>query len=108
MKNLGDAVAGARDPDRVALIDAADPAAPREWTFAQLDRAAAAVARGLLARGAKRGDRVAILAANRAEYLTVFLGAMRAGLVAVPINFKLPRSTSSAPNTRGYSRSPSG
>jgi long-chain acyl-CoA synthetase len=89
-RNLGDAVVGASDPTRVALIDLADPARPCEWTFDDFDRTTAAVARRLVARGAKRGDRVAILAANHAEYLAVFLGAMRAGLVAVPVNVKLP------------------
>jgi len=89
-RNLGDVVADAPRPDRTALIDLSEPAKPRAWSFAGLDRAAAAVAGGLLARGGKRGDRVAVLAANRAEYLTVFLGAMRAGMIAVPVNTKLP------------------
>jgi len=89
-RNLGVVATGAPDPDRVALIDLADPAAPREWSFGALDRMSAGVAGGLLARGGKRGDRVAILSANRGEYLAVFLGAMRAGLVAVPVNVKLP------------------
>jgi acyl-CoA synthetase (AMP-forming)/AMP-acid ligase II len=89
-QNLGDVVAGAPAPDRIALIDLHDPAGPRQWSFEALDRAAAAVARGLLAHGGRRGDRVAILAANRAEYLTTFLGTLRAGLVAVPVNLKLP------------------
>ena len=30
------------------------------------------------------------MAANRMEYLTAYFGIMRAGMIAVPINFKLP------------------
>jgi acyl-CoA synthetase (AMP-forming)/AMP-acid ligase II len=91
--NLGDLVNRHADPTHTALIDLWQAASPRHYTHADLDHAANAVARGLLARGYRRGARIAILAANRAEYLTTYFGTMRAGMVAVPVNFKLPRDT---------------
>lgn len=76
--------------DSVALIDCRDWEHPREWTHRELHAAANAAARGLLARGLKRGDAVALLSANRAEYLIAYMGALRAGLIAVPVNYKFP------------------
>ncbi len=89
--NLGCALAEAGAA--TALIDLGGKPGPRIWSYAEIERQSDALACSLLARDLGRGDRVAILAANRAEYLIAFLGILRAGLVAVPVNHKLPAAT---------------
>ena len=91
--NLGDVCDAQHGGERLALIDCLNWCQPREVTYAELDGSAKACARGLLANGLKRGDRVAIVSANRTEFMVAFLGALRAGLVAVPVNHRFPAET---------------
>ena len=90
--NLGAALY-ADDPGRVVLVDLGGEAPPRRFTLSEIERRSGQVGHTLLARGLKPGERVAILSSNRAEFLFVFLGTMRAGLVSVPVNGKLPAAT---------------
>src|SRR6195256_307875 len=91
--NLGDLIPRDRDLSKVAIIDLGGEQVPRDLTYRQIDDMANGVARALTRRGLARGDRVGILSANRAEFLAAYFGIMRAGFVAVPVNFRFPRQT---------------
>ncbi len=91
--NLGDLWPPGRDMAAPALIDLLDPAQPRRMSHAEVRAEARAVARALRARGLARGERVAILSANRAEFVTSYFGAMMAGLVAVPVSWRFAHET---------------
>jgi acyl-CoA synthetase (AMP-forming)/AMP-acid ligase II len=89
-KNLGKCFDAARRPDKVALIEPFDFTSPRFTTYAELDSECDAVARGLIARGYRRGDAIGILGRNSRELLCAYFGTMRAGMIAVPFSYKLP------------------
>ncbi len=89
-RNLGRSFAAAASPDKIAIIDLSDHERPIELSYRDFDAECDAVARGLQRIGLRRGDRVGILSLNRYEALAAFFGTMRAGMVTVPISFKLP------------------
>ena len=90
--NLGD-LTRPEPANHEIILDLRLPDDLRAWTIGDLRGTTAAIARGLLRAGLVRGDRVAILAENRAEFVAAYLGTMIAGLVSVPVNFRLPRDT---------------
>ncbi len=90
--NLGAALSPTASPDAVALIDLS-PAEPREVSYGELAALSRAAARGFVRRGLRRGDAVAVIAANRLEFLVSVFGALQAGITAVPVNHKLPVAT---------------
>jgi len=70
-------------PDRDALIDAPSG---RRWTYAELAADVESVAKGLLALGIAKGDRVGIWAPNVPEWVLVQFATARIGAILVNIN----------------------
>ena len=72
------------------LIAAANPDAPyrREMSWKDFDRRANLFANLLLSRGLQRGAKVGILLMNCLEWLPIYFGVLKAGCVAVPMNFR--------------------
>jgi fatty-acyl-CoA synthase len=69
--------------DREALVECASG---RRWTWAELDRAVDAVARGLIGVGVEQGDRVGIWGPNSAEWTLVQLATAKVGAILVNVN----------------------
>jgi fatty-acyl-CoA synthase len=68
---------------RDALVDVASG---RRWTYGQLETDVDTVARGLLARGVTKGDRVGIWAPNVPDWVLVQYATARIGAILVNIN----------------------
>lgn len=73
-------------PDRQALVESGG----RSLTWSRLEDEVARIATGLGTHGIRAGQRVMIAIGNRIEFVTTYLGVLRAQVVAVPVN---PRST---------------
>ena len=80
------AEAAARRPEGEALVDG-----DRRLDYRTLAERVARVSGGLAALGIGRGDRVALLLANSAEFVVTLLAAMRLGAIAVPLNIREER-----------------
>ena len=59
-----------------------------ELTWGEFDGKANRFANLLLQRGFRKGDKVAILLMNCLEWLPVYFGVLKAGCMAVPLNFR--------------------
>jgi fatty-acyl-CoA synthase len=77
------AATAARLPEGEALVDVPSG---RRWTYRELDAEIESVARGLLAAGIDKGDRVGIWSPNCAEWVFVQYATARAGAILVNIN----------------------
>lgn len=76
-------------PDETSLIER-EPAigSRREITWLEFESLANKFAHALLARGIGSGDKVAILMMNCLEWLPIYFGILKAGALAVPLNFR--------------------
>ncbi len=71
-------------PEKIGVRDL-----ERAMTFRAWHRRACRLANGLLGIGLSKGDRVCVLAYNCVEWAEIYAATALAGLIAVPINFRL-------------------
>ncbi|MDA1100863.1 MAG: class I adenylate-forming enzyme family protein [Proteobacteria bacterium] len=72
------------NPRHRAVVDG-----DRVLSYGELEARSNRLANALLALGLQRGDRVALLARNRLEYVEVELAAAKAGLILAALNWRL-------------------
>jgi long-chain acyl-CoA synthetase len=78
--NVTDFLLAGKTPDRVALR-----LVHGEHTYGELQRITETIARHLVETGGRKGDRVILLSENSFFWVAAYLGALRAGLVCVPL-----------------------
>lgn len=84
--NVGQVIStnAALNPNRVGARDLT-----RSLSFGEWNERSCRLGNALLGLGLGKGDRVAILAYNCLEWLEIYVALAKAGLLAVPINFRL-------------------
>jgi len=75
-----------RHANAVALVDGS-----RRMSYAELDQRVERIASNLAALGISRTDRVALMIANRCEFVEAVLAIARLGAISVPINVRQQR-----------------
>src|SRR5271166_2208015 len=71
-------------PDKVGALDLT-----RSLTFRDWNERSCKLANSLVGLGLERGDRIAVLAYNCLEWMEIYAAVAKAGLMVVPINFRL-------------------
>ena len=86
--NIGDFLTKRAElnPDKEALYDAT---MNKRFSYRELNARANQVCHALQSLGLKHGDRLALLAFNGHEYIESFFGPAKAGMVIMPLNWRL-------------------
>lgn len=81
--NVGDALTrtAAHHPEQDAIVDG-----DRRFSYRKFDEWVNRVAHGFSARGYSRGDALAIMSGNSAEFLVTYYACAKIGVVCVPLN----------------------
>ncbi|MBS7707852.1 class I adenylate-forming enzyme family protein [Chelatococcus asaccharovorans] len=73
-----------RFPAKIALIQG-----ERKLTYRDLDAMSNRVANALVSWGTNPGDRVAMVVSSSIEWVVAYIGVLKAGCTAVPLNYRL-------------------
>lgn len=73
-----------RIPEKTAIVYE-----DRTYTYEQLNQEVNKLSHGLIKRGVKKGDKIALMMKNSDTFIIVFYAIMKTGAIAVPVNFRL-------------------
>ena len=74
-----------KTPEKVALITCGE-----KYTFKQINDEANRIANALIKRGIKKGSTISLMLARDKTLITTFLGIIKAGCVAIPLDMNFP------------------
>ena len=74
-----------KNPDKVALCSGSD-----SYTYKELDRITDVYASKIIQMGVQKGDHVALWGFNSANWFLTYVSIIKAGAVAVLLNYSLP------------------